>query len=246
MNPTNPSDKPAPTPAPANGGAAAEQFLAEEVQTARLSLRRTKIVTIVLLVIVGGYMGTITVMLGKFLDPKEAALMANSQISIQVDTHANTISDQLKERIPALISEVPDYVLKMMPELREQMEDRLITEFESFCAEHAGELANHMTDFMKLHKDEIGELLEAADKPDGLKSLGPDLQQAINEYLSMKEDENSESIREKIEKSMIALKEVEKHMNRLATASDLTPSEKKARRAIAIISKTITDKTVVR
>ena len=51
------------------------------------------------------------------------------------------------------------------------------------------------------------------------------------------------SIKDKIDKSLDALKKMEGQMDRLANATDLTSQEKKTRRAIAIIAKTV-DKNI--
>ncbi|MBI3192129.1 MAG: hypothetical protein HYZ36_05630, partial [Pedosphaera parvula] len=60
--------------------------------------------------------------------------------------------------------------------------------------------------------------------------------QELMGYLEEK-PEGGESIKEKLDTSLDALKRIDKQMERLATAKDLTPQEKKTRRAIAIVSK---------
>jgi len=55
----------------------------------------------------------------------------------------------------------------------------------------------------------------------------------------MKNDPEGRALREHIDEWAAALKEVEKRMDRLANANDLTPEEQKARYALALMSKAI-------
>ena len=68
--------------------------------------------------------------------------------------------------------------------------------------------------------------------------MGDDLEQEFMKYLSEKSGTDGESVKDKIDESLVALRDIEKKMDRLANAKDLTPHERKVRRAIAIMANT--------
>jgi len=50
-------------------------------------------------------------------------------------------------------------------------------------------------------------------------------------------DADGRDLKKQIDELAVSLKDIEKRMDRLANATDLTPEEKKARRALAVIAK---------
>ena len=220
----------------------AAKYIADQLQKARASLHKSRLVGVILIIVVLGYMTFLVTSLQHYLDPHQAADMANAFITEQVDEKAKDISDQLKERIPAMIAQIPDIALGKIPEYREALEDKVEADFTEFAHSTSAQLGKHLDSFLAAHVVQIKALLDSAKDPEKLKALGPDLENEILEYLKEKPDEG-ESIKDKIDKSLDALKKMEGQMDRLANATDLTPQEKKARRAIAIIAKTV-DKNI--
>jgi uncharacterized protein YicC (UPF0701 family) len=220
----------------------AAKYIADQVQKARVSLHKSRLVGVVLCIVVLGYMTFLVKSLQAYLDPHQAADMANSFISEQVDDKAKDISDQLKDKIPAMIAQIPDYALEKIPEYRQALEDKVEADFTEFAHATSAQFGKHLDDFLKNHVVQIKALLDSAKDPDKLKALGPDLENEILEYLKEKPAEG-ESIKDKIDKSLDALKKMEAQMDRLANATDLTVQEKKTRRAIAMIAKTV-DKNI--
>lgn len=234
--PANETKQPvAPSPASA-AEAVATQFVAEELEKARSSLKKTRLVGIILLVFVASYMSFITISLTGFLEPKNAAEVANGVIAEQVDLKATDIADQLKTKIPSLIAQLPDFVVGKLPEYREALENKVETDLTDYCLTASAHMGKQMDDFLVEHKENIGTLLKTADDKESLKLLAADIEQELLSYLEQK-NESGESIKEKLDTSLDALKRIEKHVERLATAKDLTPQEKKTRRAIAIVSR---------
>ncbi len=220
----------------------AAKYIADQLEKARASLHKSRLVGIILIVVVLAYMTFLVKSLQGYLEPHAAAEMVNSHITEQVETRANDIADQLKEKIPAMIAQIPDYALQKIPEYRGALEDKVEADFTEFAHSTSAQLGKHLDSFLASHVVQIKALLDSAKDPEKLKALGPDLENEIMEYLKEKPDEG-ESIKDKIDKSLDALKKMEVQVERLANATDLTPQEKKTRRAIAIIAKTV-DKNI--
>lgn len=230
---SNPEAKPS-----QNGNPVATAYVQEELEKGRKSLKRAKLTTIILLAVVGGYMGFITVYFTGFMEPKNVAQVATSIISERVDQHANEITDRIKTEVPKLVADLPDMVIKKLPEWREELEVKVEDVMQEKLAEHSVEFGKHLDDFLALHRAEIAELLNATGDKEKTKVLMTSIEQDILEFLG-EEMEDGESIKEKLDFALDTLKGVETQMNRLANAKDLTPQEKKARRAIALISKKV-------
>ena len=91
----------------------------------------------------------------------------------------------------------------------------------------------------KVFSERLGalDLAELPPAPEALKLLATDIEQELMSYLEEKPEGGGESIKAKLDSSLDALKRIEKQMDRLANGKDLTPQEKKTRRAIALISR---------
>ena len=243
MNP-EPNTPGKPDPQPQTGAVpplesdVAAKYVADQLQKARASFQKSRFVGIILILVVLSYMTFLVTSLQHYLDPHQAADLANSFITQQVEGKATDIADQLKEKIPAMIAQIPDYALEKIPEYREALEDKVEADFTSFAQATSAQFGKHLDVFLNSHVVQIKALLETAKDPEKLKALGPDLENEILEYLKEKPDDG-ESIKDKIDKSLEALKKVEAQMERLDNATDLTPQEKKTRRAIAIIAGTV-------
>jgi hypothetical protein len=236
-------DSPTPAPAPASPSSAAEQFLADELAATRLSLQRTRIVGITVMVIVIGYMSYVSRALNKQLEPKAAADFATTFIAAQVMEKTDALASQVKERIPALVADLPDYLQRELPRHREALEDRLEQDFKEHCTATSQQLGKHLDDFLQAHVVQIRTLLNTAEnKPELIQALAPDLEKEIVRYLSDKST-GDESLKEKIDQAHAELQKVEKQVDRLSAGVNLTPQEKKVRRAIAIISRSAEQQT---
>lgn len=218
------------------GGMVAEQFVSEELQKTRAALHRTRIVSSLLVLGLLGYLGYITATLSNALKPAAAAEIANGLIAERVEEQASTLSDDLKQRIPTLIADLPDYALKQLPDYREALEERIEADMTTHFSATSEQLGAHLEEFLTDHKDNIKEMLAVGADKEAVGMMGDDLEVEFLEYLKQKPEGSDESIQGKLDKTLEALQEIEKKMERLAHAGDLTPQEKKARRAIAILS----------
>ena len=221
-----------------NAEQVAQQFVAAELAKARSGLKKARIVSVLALAFVAGYMSILTSKLGPILTPKGAAETATTIISGQVSERAPEIAGQLREQIPAMISKIPDTVITKLPEWREQIETKLEDTLTTQLREQSVNFGKHLDAFLTDHQQQIGELLNSANDKDKLRVVMSDIEKDMITFLDDKGDQK-ESIKQKIELALGTLTRMEKTMDRLANATDLTPQEKKTRHAIAIITQKI-------
>ncbi|MSU27503.1 MAG: hypothetical protein EXS27_06260 [Pedosphaera sp.] len=234
---------PKPAPAPADSPSVAEQFLANELATTRRALQRTRIAGIVIITVVVTYMTIVATALNKHLEPKAAADFATTFVAEQVLEKTDALASQVKERIPALIAGLPDYVQRELPRHREALEERIAEDFKEHCAATAQELGKHLDSFLQAHVVQIRTLLMTAEnKPEQLQALAPDLELELVRYLSDKSD-GDESLKDKIDHALAELQKVEQQVDRIAKGVNLTPQDKKVRHAIAIIARSAEEHT---
>jgi hypothetical protein len=222
-----------------SGEGIAESYIAAELKKARAGLQRTMIGSIVIVLGVGIYLGVIANTFRQNLQPTAAAEIAAGVIDERIDTSANDLAGQLQERIPALIAGLPDYAKKELPNYRIALENQIEKDLTTHCQEASVQLGDHMDAFLEEHKDKIKDLLAAGQDKDAVKQLGTDLETEFMKWLQEKPAGGGESITQKIDLSLTALRDIEKKMSHLAANKNLTPTEKKTRRAIAIVGKTV-------
>lgn len=225
------------TPNSSSAPSPAEKFLADELAATRSALARTRLVGIIIIIAVIGYMSYVSTALNRQLQPKAAADFATTFVAGQVIEKTDAIASQVKERIPALVAGLPDYVQRELPRHREALEERIEQDFKEHCHGTAQQLGKHLDDFLAAHIVQIRTLLNTAEnKPELIAALGPDLDQEIIRYLSDK-SAGDESLKEKIDQALVELQKVEQHVDRLAKNVNLTPQEKKVRYAIAVVAR---------
>lgn len=220
-------------------GTAAENFLASEVAEAKRSLMITRIASALSALFVLFYLGYITSRFQDSMRPANAADIAKGIVAERVDTNATAIAEEVKTRVPILIEQMPDYAIKQMPDYRQRLEDQIVGDISGYAAENAPKLGEHLEDFLTAHKDEVKQLIDDGQNPAVTEAVGAQLEQEIMASLKETDAGGGETYREKLDKSLVSLQEIHKKMDRLAAGKDLTPSETKTRRAIAILASKI-------
>ena len=238
---TEPSPAAAPKEAAQTGEAVVAAYLAQELPKARQLLKRTQIICIVLILFVGAYIGTISTIMVRFFRPIDAAEVASGMLAQHAVKDGPILAAKVEWEIPHIIHQVPDYLIGELPIYRKELQQSLETEYEGYCNSLAKDLGDQIDKLIDDHKAEIKTLLENAGDRDAIRKTLPDFDKVIAE--SMKNDPEGQALRERIDEWAAALKEVEKRMDRLASGSNLTPEEQKARHALALLSKVIEDNT---
>ena len=231
----------APDETPQTGDAVLAAYLAQELPKAQHVLKRTRIIGIVLIVLVGAYIGTISTILVNNFQPKAAAEIASGMLAMHILNDGPIVAAHVEAEIPKIIRQVPDYLIGELPGYRKQLQQSLETAYETYCNSLNKELGSQIDDLIDSHPAEIKTLLENASDRDTIRKTLPDFDKMV--ATCMKNDAEGQALKTKIDEWATALKEVEKRMDRLAYGSNLTPEEQKARRALALLSKVIQDNT---
>ena len=212
-------------------------YLAQELPKARQLLKRTRIICIVLILFVGAYIGIISTIMVNFFQPKAAAEVASGMLAQHAVKDGPILAAKVEWEIPHIIHEVPDYLIGELPVYRKELQQSLEAEYEAYCNSLSKDMGDQLDRLIDDHQAEIKTLLENASDRDAIRKTLPDFDRVIAE--SMKNDAEGQALRQHIDEWAAALKEVENRMDRLANGSNLTPEERKARYALALLSKVI-------
>ena len=234
----SPTPSPAPTPPPApTAEQTAQQYVHERLEQARRSLRRTRIVSIIVVLAVLAYMGVVTATIRERLAPESAAEMTVGVINDQVQEKGTVISDRIRAEAPRFIRQLPDYALEQLPIFRAELELQFEQDLLGFAKKTSHALEVHLDLFLSTHEAEIRAFVKDTQEEKSTKVLGAALQKELIAYLNDKSD--GESIQDKIDAALELLNKTASHLDRLAKAPDLTDDEKRARRAIAVALKKV-------
>lgn len=227
----------------------AVEYIEQRLQKARKALKRTQILSIVVMVFVTGYLSTIGYLLKtRLLDPEPAADLATGQVTIMLQQYGPEATTWLKESIPPMVASLPQMLLEQLPAGREMLEAYVGEQMQTHAEKAAADLATHMDAFIADNKETLDAFIEAAQHPEGVAELGNHLEGELRGWLdyrieSGEQGAKSESIREILNRTAGSLDNLEAKLDRLAHAKDLTEQEKKLRTAIAIIMKTTKEAT---
>ncbi len=237
--------KPAPSKIPQQemltGEEMATAYLAQEVPKARQTLKRTRITGIILICCVGAYISAISYVMVGFLRPQQAAEVASGMLAQRAANDGPAFAARIEREIPAFIRQLPDYLIKEIPNYRKELQKTLETECQTYSTSFSKDLGDQMDKLIDDHKAEIKTLLENANDRAAIRKVLPDFDRVVTEFT--KNDVDGIALKKHIDDLAAALKEVEKRMDRLANGTNLTPEEQKARRALAMLAKVVQDST---
>jgi len=216
----------------------AENFVHSELEAERKSLRITQIVSTVAALFVMVYTGYIASTLNNTLQPTVAANTATGLIATQVDTNAPQLAGQLKEQIPRLIEKAPDYAIEQLPKYRIALENQIENDMTKYFTSSSATLSDSFDELLAANKDNISLMLKDGKDPVATKAVGDAIEKEMLEYIKTV-SLNGESLSTKLDEANTSLNAVETRMEKLAKNQNLTPQEKKARRAIGILTRTI-------
>ncbi len=215
----------------------AEQFLIDELASARASLKRTQIIGLIVLVAIVAYMGVVTLKIREALVPAQAADLAKAFVAERVTAQADELAAQIKQQLPVWVGGLPDYVIKQLPAYRMELEKDVENSLKDHGLKVSRELAAKLDAFLNANIVQVKAALKAGQDRKEFAKLEPEIDRFLGEYLNQRMG-GEESLQAKLDKTLHALRDIKSMTDRLATATDLTPQEKKARHAIAIIGRT--------
>lgn len=217
-----------------------QDFLEDEILTTQDSLRRSRMFGVIIIAVVAGYMGYITNGIREFLTPTEAADMTTSFIETQVSTKSDMVSLAIKNRIPTVISGLPDHFLDEIPRFRTDLENRVVNGTRVQMLEVAENLDANLGTFLEEHKEDINTMLTSTEEIEVTEALKEALTEDILDFLATVPP-NGESVVQRIARSLEILKQAESSVDRLAKNKDLSAGERKTRYALAVLADSIQD-----
>ena len=224
-----------------NGDAIAAEFLARELPKARRTLRRTQIVGVILILLVGAYIGVISTIMVGFFEPKAAAEVASGMLNQHLATDGPVILAHVEREIPQVIHDAPDLLIKEIPTFRHQIQDALTADCQTYCNTLVKEWGTRMDEYIDTHKTEIRTLLENAGDREAIRKTLPDFDKLVLETL--RKNNEGQAAKERLDAWAAALSEVDERVDRLANGQNLSPEEIKARHALAMLSPLIKQHT---
>jgi hypothetical protein len=213
----------------------ASAYLALRLERARKTLKRTQLAGSILIAVVAIYFSIITYILVGFFQPDQAARVASGMLTERAEQNGPVIASGVEREIPVLLRETPDYLKRQLPVLRKEMQASFVNEFSAHCQSMSDKVGANMDNYIDDHKAEIQNLLENGDDRDAIRKQLPSFDDVVTDFVQ--HDADGRDLKKQIDELAVSLKDIEKRMDRLANATDLTPEEKKARRALAVIAK---------
>ena len=216
----------------------AEQFVHKELADAKKSLRLTQIIASVLALGTMIYTGSIAATLNKTLEPTAAAEVATGLIATQVEEQGPEIAKQVRQQVPQLIEKLPDYAIAQLPQYRTALESQVENDMTKYFTSSSKELGASFDELLDANKESISQMLKDGKDPEAVKAVGDAMEKEMLSYADSTKM-GGESLSTKLNEAYVSLSAVDKRMAKLAANQNLTPQEKKARRAIGILSRTV-------
>ncbi len=227
-----------PTVDPVNDDGIAEAYIDRELVRTRTNLSRMRIIVIGSVLFVGIYIGYITSGFRENLQPTTAAVITTSLVNQRMDEVEPQFATFMREKIPETIRRAPDYALEHMPEFRKSIEDQVEADLRAHAKTTSDHLIKELEEFLVLHKTQVEAMLSEPNKPAVADEMGAALEDQFRTYLS-EQAVAGETIQSRLDKTLKAMDEVERRTTRLVMNKNLTPTEQKTRRAIAILMRRI-------
>lgn len=234
VNPMEPNEPLRPT----SGEGVAERFVDHELIESRTSLARTRIICVVLAVFVVTYVGYLTAGFHANLKPEGAAEVATGLAAERVDDLEPKFTEYIHEQVPMMIRKAPDEVISRLPEYRKELEARVDKTVRDQAQQGATQLDKQLDDFLTAHKDEVGQLLLNGQDPAKAEQFGDELDKSLTDFLTTQKIGDT-TVQEKLDNTLVTLKQVAARTAKLAANKDLNPSERQARHAVAMLMRRI-------
>ncbi|HEY3782874.1 MAG TPA: hypothetical protein VGL56_17455 [Fimbriimonadaceae bacterium] len=226
-------------PPPESGGeAVAESLIAREVIRARLNLRYTQIAGTTITLIGAVTLLFITNGFASNLQPGTAATITQGIISDHLDDYIPQIQQQIREEVPAEIAKVPDYAKEQLPKYRQTLEIQLEKAMQSYAIKTAPQLGQQVDMFLANNKDAVREMVQSGGSGQDVADLGQNMKQMFVDYLNTTTI-NGETLKSKVNTTLADLTSIDARVARMAANKNLTDNEKRGRRAIAILLRSV-------
>ncbi len=212
----------------------AEGYIESALKSGQETLKKTRVMAAAASVFFVGYLGYVTATFHANLEPEGAATVATGLAAQRLDDMEPTLTSFIHEQIPQAIRHAPDEIIARMPEMRENLENKVEGDLRAHSVESSKKLSELMNRFITEHKDEISAFAKDAQDPANADKVGDALEKEFIEFLHNEQIAGS-TIAEKLDNTLEALEQVDARTARLALNKKLTSGEQKARHAVALL-----------
>jgi hypothetical protein len=219
----------------------AEAFVKQELADAQKQLRNTQIIGSIIVLALGIYVIAITAGFVGYLQPKSAVQLATGFINGQIDDNKDAVLAQLKDTVDSTVASIPEFAKTEIPRYRQQVQDTFKEQLSKTLDENSSKLDESLQDYLEKNKEQIHALLDTAKSKEALKAIGPTLQTEIEAILNMEPEDGGQSINAQIIETQRMFIEARDKVHKLAVNKNLSETDKKARRAMAIIANTVAE-----
>jgi len=218
----------------------AQHFVQKEISQSRRGLRFTQIVGTTLAAISIYSLLSITKGFATELQPSQAATIAQGMIQDRMSDNIPKFQSYVKEQLPILMGRVPDYAKQQLPNYRRQLETQLENQIGAYAKQTAPQLEQQLDTFLLNNKEAVRNLVVNGGDPQASATLDENMRLMFLGFLNNTQV-GGETLRSKIDQSLTDLTAVSLRVQRLADNKNLTDNEKRARRAVAILLKSVDD-----
>ncbi len=218
----------------------ADQFVQSEILRCRRNLRLTQIGGTTLAAFTVYSLLFITNGFATALQPNEAAAIAQGMIQARVSDGIPKFQSYIKEQLPIMVARVPDYAKQQIPIYRRKIENQLEKEIDVYAKQTAPQLDQRVDAFLNDNKEAVRAMIVSGGDPQSSAALGQNMKQMFFDYLSST-SVGGETLQSKIDQTLTDLTTISLRVKRLADNKNLTDNEKKARRAVAILLRSVDD-----
>ncbi len=185
-----------------NNDARLKEFLSQEAARRRKAAITSLVVGILVAVIIAIYLGVLTHLLAKELEPKKLVEAGYGLLSPQLEDLSAQAESYALDTVPQLLDSLKDQIVERTPELRLKAQELLEGQLDTLAIKMREALSAQMVDLLSKHKDIIDKGLEHFGDADAEKELRLSLEALFEEvarneldkdlpvYLSLLEDLN--------------------------------------------------------
>ncbi|MBM4079789.1 MAG: hypothetical protein FJ278_08825 [Planctomycetes bacterium] len=203
--------------------------LTQQIQTVRSRTHTLLVVGIIVLAIVVGYLSWLTSQVrGTVGDPEGLAQLIKTEADNRLPDLLKELERSLKDQAPEVIKTLREALLRELPNVRKTLENQVGETLDVLMDRLDAEFDPIIDKAIQDHKKDLQPLIAMATDETKAVKLQEKFADILEEQIGFELDE----VLAKFEKSMTA---IEKRLDRLHTAKDLTPEEQLEKELIATV-----------
>jgi len=194
------------------------------------SAKLTLIVTILLLVGVGGYMIYGYIQFSELLEPKRMVDAAAGLVDQNIGPARETVEQEIAQSAPGWAEQLSEQAVNALPDLREQAEQHILTQSKTALDNMETMSADQFRRAITEHRDEFAKLVKALNEGDG--DVSDEIMAGVQDAM---EAEVGSGVRKDSQEMLAALSTLNQRLARLQAGTRLSYDEKLERQALMLV-----------